>query len=856
MRKITSLFVFILSLVFAMGTLFACGGNDGEENNQPVTYTATVLDEGGSGISGAIVRFKVGGSVKEKTTNIAGVASLEVAAADLSLQISAEVVEVPDGYGLPSGAVQYGAGQTSVTFTAGSVVKYTVNVLSGNSAVEGARIRLFVGGSEVDTLFTNMYGKAEFSIYSTSETVSAKILSVPQGYALPEVDTLTFGADKVLTFAAAERVSYTVKTQDIYHKAVLGVTVSVYTLDEKLIATKTVSSQNGVVFTLDKNEYYLVVEVINPSIICMQGEVVNGLHRVKIDAGRTSSHMLEFVQTEENIEYSVILKDSEGNLKSGIAVNLYSSVHELLSTAISDSDGVASFSVPNGSYIAFAMPTDMNTSAEPVYFEKDGAVVGEISIRGERAGVSAGNAAMLFDNGHNVIYIPGGESSWYYVPNGINRTVVIEDADGVTLIYDGNEYTAISGVITVVLETSGEALIEIVNDTLTDKKLSLSVNKKGTANNPISLPLGENIEILLANGELVYYTFTANGDKTLSFSFSGSYSDLAAVYYNGKIVEKLVLKNGETVVLALGAHNYEGGSVSYSARASFEQKFTDYTVSVHKENSDILSGIMVQLYRDGVAMPGMLKATDAEGVVVFENIPEYSGYTAKIVNISEGYEVLNNDVAFTDNLAGVAITLIPNGTLESPYDILIGQSDKYNSIIGGVVWFEINIRGMSEHLLEIVAQGSRIDIYDEKGGAVLLTLYAADGKIVYVFNDSSVSDALDEGVYYIKLTLPGEAASVSVALAGDIPTLPHKIGEAGEYVATVKENGGVVYYSFTGALDAASRVTVSVESAASLTVGGVLIAGGEYTFICDGAEILFEISADVAENYNFTITVE
>ena len=161
-----------------------------------------------------------------------------------------------------------------------------------------------------------------------------------------------------------------------------------------------------------------------------------------------------------------------------------------------------------------------------------------------------------------------------------------------------------------------------------------------------------------------------------------------------------------------------------------------------------------------------------------------------------------------------------------------------------------------ENLEDFFNKNPDIDIYDEKGGAVLLTLYAADGKIVYVFNDSSVSDALDEGVYYIKLTLPGEAASVSVAAAGDIPTLPHKIGEAGEYVATVKENGGVVYYSFTGALDAASRVTVSVESAASLTVGGVLIAGGEYTFICDGAEILFEISADVAENYNFTITVE
>lgn len=855
MKKITKLLIFALSLVFAAGALFGCGGNEEEGNNQPVTYTATVVDEGGSGIADAIVRFKIGNSVKEKLTNIAGVASVEVAAEDLSLPISAEVVEVPDGYGLPSGAVQYAEGQTSLSFTAGSVVKYTVTVLSGGRAVEGARIRLFVGTEDVETLFTDMNGKAEFSIYSTTEAVSAKILSAPAGYVKPEVDTLTFGADRALSFEVVERVSFTVKTQDVFHKAVLGVTVSVYKTDGSHVDTKTVTNQSGIVFTLDKTEYYLIVEVINPSIICIQGEPIEGEYRIKIDASKTSSHMLEFVQSDDAIDYSVTVKDSAGAPLGGVAVNLYSSAHELISTAISGADGVAGFSIPNGSYIALAIPADMNTSAEPIYFTRDGAVVGEIVLNAERAGVSAGKAAMLFDNGDNRIYIPAGESSWYYLPNGINRTLVIQNADGLILRLGSDEYTAVSGVITVALETSGEALIEIVNSGASDKTLSLAVNKKGTLHNPIALPLNENIEILLANGEVVYYTFTANGDKTLSFTFSGSHSDLAAVYVNGKAVEKLVLKNGETVVFALAAHNYEGGSVGYTAYAKFNLEYADYTVNVQKESDGSAEGIMVQLYRDGVPMPDMLRATDAEGVVVFANIPEYSGYTVQIVNIPEGYEVLGGEVAFTDNLAGVSVSLIPNGTLASPYDIMIGETESYSSLTAEA-WFEINIRGVSEYLLEIVGANGSIEIYDTKGGSVLVTVNAVGGKIAYVFNDSAASDPLDEGVYYLKLTGASGAVTVTASAAGYSEQLPQKIGEAGEYVATVKDDGGVVYYRYTGALNSGDKVTVSVEDAASLTVGGELITGGEYTFTYGGGEILFAISAELAENYDFTITVE
>ena len=855
MRKLGRLLIFILALCLSLGTLAACGPD--EENNGPTTYTATVVDEGGSGIADAIIKFKVGSSVKEKRTNIAGVATIEVAADDLGKTITAEVTEVPAGYSLPEGgAVQYGSGQTSLSFTVGSVVSYTVNVISDGGAVEGARIRLFVGGVEVDTLFSDMYGKAEFNIPSPTGEVTAKILGAPDGYVKPEADTLTFGADRTVTFEVLERVSYTVKTQDVFHRAVLGVTVSVYKTDGTLVDKKTVSSQNGVVFTLDKIEYYLVVEVINPSFKCSQGEDVGGGRRVSIDAGRTNSHTLEFVQIEDNIEYSVTVKNSDGTTVVGAPVNLYSLTHELLGTAVSNADGVVSFSVPNGSYIAAAMPTDMTTSAEPLYFTKDLAVVGEITLKNQRAGADVGTAVMLLDNEYNRIYVPKGEISWCYVPNGINRTVVIVGAEGITVRYNGNEYTDIGGIIMVALESSGEALLEIENGGSADKTLSLAVNKKGTAGNPIELELNTNINIVLANGETVYYTFTADEDKTLSFAFSGSHSELAALYFADKRVEKIVLKQGQTIVFALAAHDYEGGSVSYTVKAAFEERYIDYTVNVQKENANSLAGIMVQLYRDGVAVPNMLLQTNESGVVVFENILEYSDYTAGIVGLSAEY-VASENVSFIDNMAGISITLKPVGTLESPYDIIIGETASYVNIQSSVTWFEINIRGVSEYLLEFIAPNGFIEIYDAKDGEVLVTVEAdGDGGITYVFNDSTASEPLDEGVYYIKLSIPGSSMTVTATLAGYTPELPLKIGEAGEYVATVEEDGSSVYYSYVGALSVGDSLTVSVDSTARLTVGGELISGGEYTFTYDGTAILFEISADTAENYDFTITVE
>ena len=763
---------------------------------------------------------------------------------------------MPAGYSLPEGgAVQYGSGQTSLSFTVGSVVRYTVNVISDGGAVEGARIRLFVGGVEVDTLFSDMNGKAEFNIPSPTGEVTAKILGAPDGYVKPEADTLTFGADRTVTFEVLERVSYTVKTQDLFHRAVLGVTVSVYKTDGTFVDTKIVSSQNGVVFSLDKIEYYLVVEVINPSFKCSQGEDVGGGHRVSIDVGRTKSHTLEFVQIEDNIEYSVTVKNSDGATVVGAPVNLYSLTHELLGTAVSNADGVVSFSVPNGSYIAAAMPTDMTTSAEPLYFTKDLAVVGEITLKNQRAGADVGTAVMLLDNEYNRIYVPKGEISWCYVQNGINRTVVIVGAEGITVRYNGNEYTDIGGIIMVALESSGEALLEIENGGSADKTLSLAVNKKGTAGNPIELELNTNLDIVLSNGEIIYYTFTATADKTLSFTFGGSHSDLAALYFADKRVEKIVMKKGQTIVFALAAHNYEGGSVSYTANAVFEERRIDYTVNVQMENAMSLAGIKVQLLRDGAPI-GEILTTNEDGIVVFKNIPEYPDYSVEIVDIAEGYEVANQDMTFTEDKAGVSITLIPNGTLESPYDIMIGDTASHETSETGYTWFEINIRGVSEYLLEIMVADGFIEIYDAKDGAALKTVHSVGGVIKYVFNDSASAEPLDEGVYYIKLSTQDSTVTVTASAAGYTEDLPQKIGEAGEYVAPVKDDGGTVYYKYTGAISNGDTLTVSVENTAKLTVGGELIASGEYTFTYDGAAIVFEISADFAENYYFTITVE
>lgn len=844
--KIISFVAGALMLVTVLVAFAACGP---KEPTDPVTYTVNVVDEAGIGIKGAVVNFKIGNaSPQQKATNVAGVATLTVPPEKLSEGITAEVKELPLGYSTSGGYVEFGE-KTSLTFTAVKTYKYTVNVISDGDGVEAARVRLFVGEEELEATFTDRNGVIEFYIPSTSETVSAK-LTLPQGYELSGESTLVFGSDRTVTFSLRALTKYHISTLDLFKRVVPNVTVKVYRAsDDVLVYDGKIGSLGYVEFYSAKDDYYVVPETVNPAIVLTADADEHGVKRVDISKNETSK-ILYYSYTEEPIEYTVNVKAPTGEAAGGVTVNLFSALHDYVTCAVSDADGVVKFKVPNGSYIAVA-EGNYDRSAAPVSFYENGAVVGEISLTDGYLGSNANDPAQLLDNALNIAHIPSGSSAYFYIPNAINRSVKIS-ADGIKVVYKGNEYVSSNGAVSFSLDGDGEALIEIINENQSNVKLTVEVNKRGSANNPIELSVGSDISIKLMRDEVVYYTFTAAGNKTLIISFDGSYSDLATVLIDGKEVSSLAIKSGEQVTVVFGASRYEEGMVSYTVLAQFEERRIDYSVNVQLENSDSLTGIILELYRDG-APTGITAVTDAEGNAVFENVHEYPGYSVVVKNIPEGYEVINKNITFDEDKAGVLITLIPDGSLDSPFDVVIGEAEEYT--FSDTIWLEINIRGVSEYVLNILSENSTISIYDDKNGEAILTFNDVSG-MTYVFNEAGNDEALDEGVYYVKVESEGGFAAVSSAAAGYSAELPQKLGEAGEYVSTVKEDGGLVYYEYVGALMAGDELTVTVGEGAQLLVNGEVDTDGTYTFIYDGSDVLFAISAALAENYDFEITVD
>ena len=848
MKLFSKALTLLVAFILTVGVIFALASCGPDTPDGPVTYSATVVDDAGVGIEGAVLKFKVGSAVYEKRTNVAGAASITVEEEKLSEKITVEVKELPAGYSVSGGAVEFGD-KTSVSFTATKTYKYTVSVLADGEGVEGARIQLLVGGESVEAMFTDMNGIAEFYLAATDKAVCAR-LTVPLGYVADGGTTVEFDADKTATFNLLEQVQYTVTTRDLQGFAVSGVEISVYRRsDDELMLTRNITSSGAVSFYLDKDNYYVTVSVVNPAVVLTADADEDGVKRIPLLETDTSK-ILYFSHTQDAIEYRVNVKDSLGAAATGVTVRLLNTSHELVATAVSDAEGVAKFNVPNGSYVAIALG-DTTRHAEPLSFTKNATVVGDIEFVDGYAGADE-NAAQLFDNNLNEIHLPTGAGAWFYIVSSINRSLRIENAEGVRVIYDGEEYTPVGGVITVALSGSGESQLEVINSGDSAVSLTASVEKLGGVDNPITLTPDSDIEIVLINGEVVYYTFTAVGDKTLTVTLSGEYSDLATVFINGMERESLAIKNGQTVTLAFTATEWEDTTVNYTVNVTFEAQSVDYTVNVQIENVADPSGIILQLYRDGVAT-GIFATTDSDGVAVFENIHEYPDYTVVVENIPSGYETLIEKMGFEDNKSGISITLIPDGSRTSPFDIIIGEQQYFEGVYNA--WFEINIRGVSEHIVKFVASFASVEIFDAQGTSLGEFITDAYGSCYYVFNGTD-EGSLGEGVYFLHFTTPYTGVTVSSQTAGYDPDLPQKIDESGEHSVSVKTDGGTVYCEYVGELDSGDTVTVTVEDGASLLINGEVDTDGSYIFTYDGSDILFAITAELAENYDVKITVE
>ena len=145
MKKIISIFAIVAMLVSSFALMTACGGNEGTEPcakcdvcggeveipepQEKETYKVTVKDSDGAKVAGVKIKLTTHGSESQvATTDANGEVSIELAAV---AYVKAVIVEVPDGYYKPTGAILFdeGAKEATVTLEIDERVTYKVNVV-------------------------------------------------------------------------------------------------------------------------------------------------------------------------------------------------------------------------------------------------------------------------------------------------------------------------------------------------------------------------------------------------------------------------------------------------------------------------------------------------------------------------------------------------------------------------------------------------------------------------------------------------------------------------------------------------------------------------------------------------------
>ena len=208
-KKILSIFL-ALTLVFTFGTLLTscgdtectehadnnadgkcdtCGAaveNEGGDDGKSA-YTVTVKDANNQPIQGAVLTLTTRNYTSEQiTTDAEGKATASLKAIGY---VKASVISVPDGYVLPTAAVEFDEGKTELTISVAldTRIAHTITLTDSNgNALSGVLVQICEGGVCQTPVATDKDGKAVIRFIPSGEELKARVLSVPTGYAYPD----------------------------------------------------------------------------------------------------------------------------------------------------------------------------------------------------------------------------------------------------------------------------------------------------------------------------------------------------------------------------------------------------------------------------------------------------------------------------------------------------------------------------------------------------------------------------------------------------------------------------------------------------------------------------------------------
>ncbi len=207
MNNFKRILILLLSLTLSLTAVFSlvsCGGDDNNDNNNgdnnnnndgDFNYTVTIVDEDGKGISGVNVFITDDVTVFEnKTTDENGKASITLYTENKNIGVM--IVSNPAEYETPAEVepglhVLFGdSTEATITLTkkVTETVTYTVKVVDQNgNAVEGVTLQICHSVCvQCDATDANGESKKELSKSVSEMTLKVGILTVPEGYTIPE----------------------------------------------------------------------------------------------------------------------------------------------------------------------------------------------------------------------------------------------------------------------------------------------------------------------------------------------------------------------------------------------------------------------------------------------------------------------------------------------------------------------------------------------------------------------------------------------------------------------------------------------------------------------------------------------
>jgi hypothetical protein len=304
------------------------------------------------------------------------------------------------------------------------------------------------------------------------------------------------------------KLTYTVTVTDEASAPVSDATVRIFSgTAEKGTATTNASG----VATLEVEEgLYTSVKVSKTGYVEQEANIPMDVKSVSVR-----------LATDNNATYTITVEDFNGNRLAGVAVKMC--IGELCRIpGVTNANGVSVQTWEKGDYKVEAILSGYYTEDQYHYFESGSTEMTITMI--PNPGCEAN--PFRFENlENNSITVPAGKTV-YYAGRVMGTTMTLLGTD-VTVRHDGQDHTAVGGVVTIENckgDIYAPSLFAITNNGTAEATYTVSfAHPVGSMENPAPLTIGSNSANTGSNG--YFYTYTATEAGTLTITIDTGCAD-------------------------------------------------------------------------------------------------------------------------------------------------------------------------------------------------------------------------------------------------------------------------------------------------------------------------------------------